>query len=101
MRTIASNFMTAGIQDKESRTRNPDDINHLMTPKRSALFRLSWIPFGFLSGKIPPDFAPDDFEVDFVGRGTVADLTELGRSQLGITEALLKSSLMSVPASPL
>ena len=39
----------------------------------------------FLEGKTPPDFAPDNFEVDFVGRGTLADLTELGRSQLGIT----------------
>jgi Protein of unknown function (DUF1479) len=38
----------------------------------------------FLSGRTPPDFAPDDFEVDFKGRGTVADLTPLGRSQLGL-----------------
>src|SRR5579862_8020957 len=45
----------------------------------------------FLSGKTPPDFAPDDFEVNFTGRGTIADLTELGRAQLGITEALYKS----------
>jgi hypothetical protein len=44
----------------------------------------------FLAGKTPPDFAPDDFEVNFAGRGTVGDLTELGRSQLGITEALYK-----------
>ncbi len=38
----------------------------------------------FLTGKTPPDFAPDDFEVDFRGRGTEADLTPLGRSQLGL-----------------
>jgi Protein of unknown function (DUF1479) len=38
----------------------------------------------FLSGRTPPDFAPDDFEVDFVGRGTEIDLTPLGRSQLGL-----------------
>ncbi len=38
----------------------------------------------FLSGKTPPDFAPDDFEVDFVGRATEADLTALGRRQLGL-----------------
>ena len=38
----------------------------------------------FLAGRTPPDFAPDDFEVDFVGRGTADDLTELGRSQLGL-----------------
>jgi hypothetical protein len=47
----------------------------------------------FLTGKTPPDFAPDDFEVDFVGRGTVADLTELGRSQLGITEEMYRRTL--------
>jgi hypothetical protein len=38
----------------------------------------------FLRGKTPPDFAPDDFEVDFKGRSTEADLTALGRSQLGL-----------------
>ena len=38
----------------------------------------------FLAGKTPPDFAADDFEVDFRGRGTEADLTPLGRSQLGL-----------------
>jgi hypothetical protein len=38
----------------------------------------------FLEGRTPPDFAPDDFEVDFLGRGTEDDLTALGRSQLGL-----------------
>jgi hypothetical protein len=37
----------------------------------------------FLSGKTPPDFAPDNFEADFSGRATEADLTPLGRSQMG------------------
>jgi hypothetical protein len=52
----------------------------------------------FLDGRTPPDFAPDNFEVDFVGRGTIADLTELGRSQLGVTEALLKSTMTQASA---
>jgi hypothetical protein len=47
----------------------------------------------FLAGKTPPDFPADNFEVDFAGRGTLADLTALGRSQLGITDALYKSAL--------
>jgi hypothetical protein len=38
----------------------------------------------FLSGKTPPDFAPDNFEVDFIGRATEANLTALGRSQMGL-----------------
>src|SRR6202046_5316200 len=38
----------------------------------------------FLAGRTPLDFAPDDFGVDFKGRGTEADLTPLGRSQLGL-----------------
>jgi hypothetical protein len=42
----------------------------------------------FLEGKTPPDFAPDNFEVDFIGRGTEKDLTELGRSQLGLPTAV-------------
>ncbi len=38
----------------------------------------------FLEGRTPPNFAPDDFEVDFLGRATVDDLTPLGKSQLGL-----------------
>jgi Gig2-like len=37
----------------------------------------------FLAGRSAPDFAAMDFEVDFVGRATEADLTELGRRQMG------------------
>lgn len=41
----------------------------------------------FLAGKTPPDFASDDFEVNFKGRATESDLTPLGRSQFGFSEA--------------
>ena len=37
----------------------------------------------FLEGKSPPDFPADHFEVDFAGRASAADLTALGRAQLG------------------
>jgi hypothetical protein len=37
----------------------------------------------FLAGRSAPDFAPMDFEVDFKGRATLADLTDLGRKQMG------------------
>ena len=37
----------------------------------------------FLAGRSAPDFAAMDFEVDFVGRATEADLTDLGRRQMG------------------
>jgi hypothetical protein len=37
----------------------------------------------FLAGRSAPDFAPMDFEVDFTGRATEADLTPLGRTQMG------------------
>ena len=37
----------------------------------------------FLEGRSAPDFAAMDFEVDFKGRATVADLTNLGRTQMG------------------
>jgi Protein of unknown function (DUF1479) len=40
----------------------------------------------FINGKTPPDFAPDNFEVDFIGRATERDLTVAGREQLGITQ---------------
>ena len=37
----------------------------------------------FVAGKSCPDFAPEDYEVDFAGRATEADLTPLGRKQMG------------------
>jgi hypothetical protein len=37
----------------------------------------------FLEGRSAPDFAAMDFEVDFTGRATLDDLTELGRRQMG------------------
>ena len=36
----------------------------------------------FLSGKSAPDFAAEDFEVDFNDRANLADLTDLGRLQM-------------------
>ncbi len=38
----------------------------------------------FLLGKSPPDFAAEDYEVDFRGRFTVEDLSDLGRTQMGL-----------------
>ena len=33
----------------------------------------------------PSDFAPEDYEVDFVGRAQLSNLTELGRLQMGLS----------------
>lgn len=37
----------------------------------------------FVQGRSAPDFAAMDFEVDFTGRATPDDLTDLGRAQMG------------------
>lgn len=37
----------------------------------------------FLAGKSAPDFAAEDYEVNFDGRATIDDLTELGKQQMG------------------
>jgi len=41
----------------------------------------------FLAGQSPGDFAAEDYEVDFDGRATIADLTPAGRVQLGLDDA--------------
>lgn len=38
----------------------------------------------FMSGRSAPDFAAEDYEVDFKGRATLDDLTELGRQQMAL-----------------
>jgi hypothetical protein len=38
----------------------------------------------FFAGESAPDFAPEDYEVDFNGRATLDDLTELGKKQMGL-----------------
>ncbi|WBM71767.1 DUF1479 domain-containing protein [Buttiauxella sp. WJP83] len=49
--------------------------------KNAAYLDRQWS--SFVEGKSPPDFAADDFEVDFDGRATPVDLTPAGREQLG------------------
>lgn len=49
--------------------------------KNAAYLERQWP--AFVEGKSPPDFAADDFEVDFNGRATPDDLTPAGREQLG------------------
>src|SRR5215467_11144934 len=49
----------------------------------------------FLAGRTPPDFAPDDFEVNFQGRGTEAVLTLLGRGQMGLPLSALPEGQQS------
>lgn len=38
----------------------------------------------FLAGRSSPDFAPEDYELDFAGRATPADLSPLGLQQMGL-----------------
>ena len=38
----------------------------------------------FQNGRSAPDFAAEDYEVDFEGRATVEDLTDLGRAQMAL-----------------
>ena len=38
----------------------------------------------FLSGASAPDFSPENFEVEFEGRATQSDLTDLGKRQMGL-----------------
>ncbi len=38
----------------------------------------------FISGRSAPDFAAEDYEVDFNGRATIHDLTELGKQQMAL-----------------
>ncbi|HEY3589219.1 MAG TPA: YbiU family protein, partial [Buttiauxella sp.] len=49
--------------------------------KNAAYLERQWP--AFVEGKSPPDFAADDFEIDFDGRATPDDLTPAGREQLG------------------
>ena len=38
----------------------------------------------FLEGKSPPDFAAEDYEVNYTGRATTNDLTSLGKKQMAL-----------------
>jgi len=38
----------------------------------------------FLEGKSPPDFAPENYEVNYIGRATIHDLTLLGKKQMAL-----------------
>ena len=38
----------------------------------------------FISGRSAPDFAAEDYEVDFKNRSAFEDLTELGKRQMAL-----------------
>jgi len=38
----------------------------------------------FLKGESPPDFGPENHEVNYLGRATMTELTELGKRQMGL-----------------
>jgi hypothetical protein len=38
----------------------------------------------FMVGKSSPDFAAEDYELDFKGRSRISDLSELGKKQMGL-----------------
>jgi len=38
----------------------------------------------FLEGKSPSDFAAEDYEVNYIGRATIDDLTSLGKKQMAL-----------------
>ena len=40
----------------------------------------------FIEGKSPPDFAAEDYEVNYKGRTKINDLSELAKKQLGLIE---------------
>ena len=40
----------------------------------------------FLEGKSPPDFAAEDYEVNYIGRATIKDLSDLGKKQLALID---------------
>ena len=51
---------------------------------KNAAFAARQAP-AFLAGRSSPDFAPEDYELDFAGRATPADLSPLGLQQMGLT----------------
>merc|ERR1712232_1442097 len=52
----------------------------------------------FVQGRTPPDFPPNDSEMNFKGRGTLKDLTTLGRKMLGF-ETLTADAVDSAASS--
>ena len=40
----------------------------------------------FIEGKSPPDFAAEDYEVNYKDRVTINDLSELAKKQLGLVD---------------
>ena len=51
------------------------DKNATYAPRQAA---------AFLAGRSSPDFAPEDYEVDFPGRARLEDLSPLGQMQMGL-----------------
>lgn len=77
----------------ERRYRGPaDEIFGNLASRRPQIYGIYWSrpqveARAFLAGRSPGDFAAEDYEVDFDGRATIADITPAGRVQLGLDDA--------------
>jgi hypothetical protein len=77
---------TVHAVEKEHAGKNYSNVIYIGASPRCEKNRLYAVKQAraFLEGKSAPDFAPEDYEVDFKGRATLADLTDLGRAQMAL-----------------
>jgi hypothetical protein len=77
---------TVHAVEKEHAGKNYSNVIYIGASPRCEKNRLYAVKQAkaFLEGRSAPDFAPEDYEVDFKNRATIADLTELGRAQMAL-----------------
>jgi hypothetical protein len=76
-------YHSVGDAANDSRWGNVMYIGAAPRCPRNDAYRVSLLD-RFERGASPVDFPSDDFEVDFAGRATVADLNAIGRAQFGL-----------------
>ena len=70
---------------KANHHKNRPKLAQIATLQKSAMSHLPQKQAqSFLGGLSAPDFAPENYEVDFKGRATLDDLTDLGRAQMAL-----------------
>ena len=79
----AADVVQVGDATNDTRWGNVMYIGAAPSCPRNDIYRATLLD-RFVRGASPVDFPSDDFEVDFLGRATIADLDDIGRAQVGL-----------------
>ena len=82
---VLNGYEVLGVYTLKNSTFNSDFVDLTPYCKKNLDYTIKQSK-KFLEGKSPPDFAPEDYEINYKGRIKIGDLSLLAKKQLALEE---------------